>query len=171
MSDSIWIVVNAGGNSREKEVADEFNAEACRLLTGQRINDGADILAEKRFKKAQELNVGIRIVMHQGGGKPWRSKSYAAGMLVAAGWIAEAVRQLQEEDRQGRLWELTKKYFPNSNLEGIIFYKLCWTKQPLPTEEILGRPVRRGENYLEVRQTDPGYGELNRWWNQVLRQA
>ena len=114
--------------------------------------------------------------MHQGGGKPWRKKGYAAGMLVAAGWTvagwtSEAARRLQDQDRQGPLWELTNIYFPRSNLEGIILYKLCRAKQPLPTEEILGRSVRRGENYIEVKQADPGYDKLNRWWNQVIREA
>ncbi len=46
MEDFIWIVVNAGGNSREKEAADAFNASACRELTERRLIDQADILAE-----------------------------------------------------------------------------------------------------------------------------
>ena len=44
--DFIWIVVNAGGNSREKEAANTFNASACRELTERRLIDQADILAE-----------------------------------------------------------------------------------------------------------------------------
>jgi hypothetical protein len=165
MSDSIWIVVNAGGNRREKKEADKCNAKACQSLTERRIKDGRDILSKRRFKKAQELKVGARIVMHQGGGKRWRKKGYAAGMLVAAGRIERTARQLQDRYHQGPLWELTKRYFPNSNLEGIICYELCRAKQPLPTEEILGRVVRRGENYIEVKQTDLGYDKLNWWWN------
>ena len=45
MLDSVWIVVNAGGNSGIKEVADDFNAKDCLELTEQRIKDEVDILA------------------------------------------------------------------------------------------------------------------------------
>lgn len=72
MSNSIWVVENAGGNSREKEIADEFNAKACRELTERRVDDQADILAVGPYKQAKRLKKGDRIAMLQGGGVPWR---------------------------------------------------------------------------------------------------
>lgn len=99
MRDSIWIVVNAGGNSREKEIADEFNARACLELTEQHFKDQADILAEGGipskgpYSQARKLRVGDRIAMHQGGGKAWRQK-YGSGELMACGRVREAARPL-----------------------------------------------------------------------------
>ena len=52
MEDCIWIVVNAGGNRREKAVADKCDARACQELTERRIRDEADILAEGPYRQA-----------------------------------------------------------------------------------------------------------------------
>ena len=165
MGDSIWIVTNCAGGQ-----ANKHNAWCCQELVKQRVHDGVDILAEKRFKRAQKLDVGARIVMHQGGGKRWRSKGYpGAGMLVAAGTIGKVAQPLADKHKQEHKgsWDITVKCFQGKHLQGqlgIIFYKLRWAEQMLVTEGILGRTVWQGANYIEVKQTDPNYGRLDRWW-------
>jgi hypothetical protein len=169
MVDSIWIVVNAGGNSRDKEIADEFNARACWKLTEQRIKDGADILAEGPFSQAMALKEGDRIVFHQGGGRAYRHR-YGSGQLVASGYIHACARPLNDQDRTDfRLqYELARRYFPQEKvrnaLVGIIFYSLVRAMQKLPIEQIGVRPSR-GDKFIEIGERFSGYRSINDWWN------
>jgi hypothetical protein len=168
MADSIWIVVNAGGNSRNKEVADEFNAKACLQLTEQRIKDEADILAEGPFSQAIALNEGDRIVFHQGGGRAYRNR-YGSGQLLACGYVRGRARPLTDQDRTNfRVqFELTRRYFPpgkpRNRLVGIIFYSLKRANQRLPIEDAGKRPGR-GDKFIEIREGFAGYETVNEWW-------
>jgi len=166
MSNSIWVVVNAGGDSREKEEADAFNAEACRELTCQKINDNADIVYQKRLRDARKkLSAGDRIAMLQGGGKQWRDQ-YGSGQLVAAGRFKGAEELTECHTSQYKeLHELTREYFKKDKLKGILFYDLCRAKVPIPGENIHVRPIP-GDNFIEVRPDHRGYHQLDKWWNE-----
>ena len=175
MSDSIWVVVNAGGNSRENEIADEFNAIACLILTLQRCFDRADILAEGRkpaigpYSQSRKLGVGDRIAMLQGGGKLWRPQ-YGSGELIACGHIREGARPLMQKDKvdYNVLYEVTRKYFPpakqGNKLVGILCYSVHRAKRRLPIGAVQVRP-RQGQKFINVSPSDPGYDRLNKWWN------
>jgi hypothetical protein len=168
MEDFIWIVVNAGGDSREKEVADEFNARACRELTERRVIDQADILAEGPNNQALQLKEGDRIAMHQGGGKNWRAL-LGAGQLMARGHVREQPRPLEKRDllEFRELYELTRRYFPKgkrgNNLVGIVLYSLKRAANKLPIEDVYVRPGR-GNKFIRVGSNHPGYQILNEWW-------
>jgi hypothetical protein len=168
MADSIWIVVNAGGNSRDKEVADAFNAKACLELTEQRIKDEADILAEGPFSQAMALNEGDRIVFHQGGGRTYRNR-YGSGQLIACGYVRGCARALTDQDRNEfrAQYELTRQYFPpvkaKNALTGIIFYSLKRAIQRLSIEEAGIRP-ERGDKFIQIGQGFAGYQTVNDWW-------
>ncbi len=169
MEEIIWIVVNAGGNSRSNEVADDFNARACLELTERRLSDEADILAEGPYRQAERVKEGGRIVIHQGGGKAYRER-YGSGQLVACGYVRGGVRPLTEVDQvqYKEQYELTRRYFPkdkpNNNLVGIVFYLLKRAKLKLPIEEVGIRPGR-GDKFIQVGPEFHGYHTINEWWN------
>lgn len=165
MRNAIWIVISAGGNSREKEIADEYNAEACRALANERLNSNVDIVSGERLDDADcGLQSGDRIALHQGGGKRWRKKGYAAGMLIAAGFF-EGSRALQDTDSDTyrTLRELTTLYFPKSQLDGLLDYKLYKAKHLLAVEDISVRP-NRGNNFIRIERSHRGYVRLDAWW-------
>jgi len=176
MTDSIWVVVNAGGNSRGKnEQADAFNAAACFRLTQQRVHDQADILAIGPYKRAKQLRNGDRLAILQGGGvKQWRNR-YGAGEFVACGRVSEEARDFQAGDGNcySVLHNLTLKYYPPKNpknkLAGIIFYSVKRAKDKLLKEKIIlrsGLPLRPmpSQKYIEITPEDPGYRILDEWW-------
>ena len=166
MRDIIWIVISAGGNSREKEMADEYNAGACRSLANQRIDSNADIVSANRLAEARsKLQRGERIALHQGGGKRWRKDGYVAGMLIAAGFF-EGSRALQDSARDiyGELYKFTRRYFPRIQLEGVLIYKLYRAEKPLPIEDIGVRPMP-GNNFIPIDMSHPDYVRLDSWWN------
>lgn len=166
MRDAIWIVISAGGNSREKELADKYNAEACRSLANQRIDSNADIVSAKRLAEARsKLQRGERIALHQGGGKWWRKGGYAAGMLIAAGFF-EGSWALQDSDEgiYGELSKLTRQYFPRIQLEGLLIYRLYRAEKPLPIEDI-GVRAMPGNNFIPIDRSHPDYVRLNTWWS------
>ena len=179
MSSSIWAVVNAGGNSREKEEPDDFNAEACFKLTEQRFRDQADILAQGFIpskgprSQALKLRKGGRIAMLQGGGKQWRAR-YGSGEFMACGRIRGEVRPFREQDEIDFSAQccLVRKYYPphkpENELAGIILYYLHRAKRRLPKEDVHVRPMR-GQKFIEVSPTHPGYYHLNKWWNENCR--
>ncbi len=166
MRDAIWMVISAGGNSREKEMADEYNAEACRSLANHRIDSNADIVSASRLSEARgKLQRGERIALHQGGGKRWRKGGYAAGMLIAAGFF-EGSRVLQDNDWgiYGELCRLTRQYFPKTQLKGVLIYRLCRAEKPLPLEDIGMRPMP-GNNFIPMERNHPDYVRLATWWS------
>ncbi len=176
MNDPIWVVVNAGGNRRKKEVADCFNAQACLKLTEQRFKDQADILAEGGipargpYAQARKRSVGDRIVMLQGGGKIWRAK-YGSGELMACGRIRETARPLTAQDIIDfpDQYKLVQYYYPpnkpGNSLVGIVFYSLHRAKQRLPKEDVHVQP-RPGNKFIKVGLGHSGYHRLNEWWNE-----
>jgi len=172
MSNSIWVVVNAGGNSRAREVADEFNARACLELTEQRFKDQADILAEGPYCQAVRLQSGDRIAMLQGGGKQWRGK-YGSGEFMACGVVKEVARPSTQGDqkRYSVQYALVRIYYPahkpGNDLVGLIFYSLHRAKR-LPKEAVSVRPIL-GDKFIEVRPEHRGYQRLNEWWIENCR--
>lgn len=169
MEDYIWIVVNAGGNAREK-VADKFNARACRELTERRLTDQADILAEGPYNQTLQLKEGDRIAMQQGGGRKHRPL-YGSGQLIACGHICSQTRTLVKQDRLEfrEQYKLTRRYFPEgkrgNKLVGIIFYSLKRAKENLPIEDLVDVRPRQGNKFIRVDSTHPAYRTLNEWWN------
>jgi len=189
MNDSIWVVVNAGGNSRKKEIADEFNAIACLKLTEQRVDDQADILAEGPYRQAktERPKNGDRMAMLQGGGSRWRNK-HGSGEFMACGRISEQARDIssQELGQYHAQRTLVQKYYPpqkpGNKLVGMIFYSIKRARQRLPGEQILVikklgddsvevAPLRPmpGDKFIETTPTDPGYPILDKWWNDNWR--
>ncbi len=165
MRDAIWIVISAGGSSREKETADEYNAEACRSLANHRVDSNADIVSAKRFTQARSrLQGGERIALHQGGGKRWRKGGYAAGMLIAAGFF-EGSQVLEDNDRgtYAGLCRLTRQYFPIIQFKGVLIYRLYRAERPLPIEDIGMRPMP-GNNFIPIERNHPDYVRLDTWW-------
>ena len=62
----IWIVVNAEDTQKQATVR---NAEGCRELCDARIEAEADMLYAELCEQAKRLELGARIVMHQGGAR------------------------------------------------------------------------------------------------------
>jgi len=171
----IWVVVNAGGNSREEEKgekADKDNAIACRELTERRIMDQADILAKGLYRQVEKLRKGDRIAILQCGYKGYRTK-YGSGELVACGRVFEEVRSLTPQDKSKFKvqYELVQKYFPpckqKNELKWIICYSLRRARQRLPKEEVRIRPMP-GNKFILVEQGNPKYNYklLDEWWNE-----
>jgi hypothetical protein len=63
----IWVIVNAGGRFREKNLPDRIDAKVSKDLTEQRLDDQADILAPGPYKQARKLKCGDRLAHLQGG--------------------------------------------------------------------------------------------------------
>jgi hypothetical protein len=159
--DSIFIIINAIGGK-----PGEDRAHGCKEVTEQRVNSGVDIQAPGRFSRARKaLKPGTRIVMHQGGDRPWRPK-YGSAQLVAAGRVKAVGLPLTEEDKRGTDYEMTKKYFSPKPLVGKTVYEFPngLAKQPLPKEDV-SYEVRKGDNFIEIKPDDHRrYSILDAWW-------
>lgn len=164
MNDTIWIVVNAGGDKPENRKTTKSNAEACLQLTNQRIKDGVDILSTKLLEKSRELKIGDRIAMHQGGGANFRK--LGAGQLVACGRISFQSRPLENDDevKYAELYTITRNLFPQTELAGIIGYELHKSTDTLQTYKELGIRINLRMKFYKVDPGHKSYNKLNEWW-------
>ena len=169
MCTSIWVVVNAGGRFRAKNLPDKIDAMVSKDLTEQRFIDQADILAQGPYAQALKLKRGYRIAHLQGGAQSWRSV-YGSGDFLAAGIISEDATALtnQHISKYPKLYAVTVQYYPQNRsgnrLEGIIFYSLSRAKERLPRRKVFIRPMP-GQKYIMVNPRHPGFEALDNWWN------
>lgn len=169
MCTSIWVIVNAGGRFRDKNLADEIDARVSKELTEQRFVAQADILALGPHKQALKLKKGDRIAHLQGGGRLWRP-IYGSGEFLAAGIISGDATDLSNEHISAypKLYRVTVQYYPQNRTEnrlvGIIFYSLSSAKQRLPREKAFIRPMP-AQKYIMVSPGHRGFRDLDNWWN------
>ena len=166
---SIWVIANAGGRFRDKNLGDGDDAKVSKELTEQRFIDQADILAPGPYKQALKLKKGDRIAHLQGGGRPWRS-IYGSGEFLAGGTISGDATDLtnQHINKYPKLYRVTVQYYPQNRAEnrlvGIVFYLQSIIRSRLPREKVFIRPMP-GQKYIMVSPGHPGFEDLNNWWN------
>jgi hypothetical protein len=169
----IWVVVNAGGRFRGRNLPDRIDAIVSKGLTEARFNNNADILAPGPYKQARKLKRGDRLAHLQGGSCLWRP-IYGSGEFMAAGVVAKEATDLTNHHISvyPNLYRLTVEYYPQNRpgnrLVGIIFYSLTRAKGRLPRAQVFVRPMP-GQKYILVCPGHRGFERLDSWWNATLK--